>query len=119
LRGEKERGEEGEHGGFIGEVLMAIYSRNKAGSNLRRGFPNQRVRGDLREEEEGSDGWDPLGGEREEGCSGLGWSGIWAGWFPGVAQVSCCLLLFNFFSSVFFFFYFLKSVLGFEYAKPV
>jgi hypothetical protein len=44
----------------------------------------------LWEEDDGPDGQVPLGGEREEGLTGLGWSRmIWAGWFPGAAQVGC------------------------------
>jgi hypothetical protein len=60
----------------------------------------------LREEEYGSDEWDPLGGEREGGR--LDWAGLgasWACWLPSMAQLGCWLLPL-FFLSVFFFFCF-------------
>jgi hypothetical protein len=73
---EKRKGRErrGGRGGLIGEVLMAIYSREiNGGVTPATVSETERGTGDCGEDED--DRWVPGGREREEGCAGLGWSG--------------------------------------------
>jgi hypothetical protein len=82
---------------------MAFYSWIEEGSDLRRALPEtERERG-LRESD---DRWDPHGGEREEGLTGLGWFRGRSG--PAGSRVGPSGLLApsSFFLSVFFFFCF-------------
>jgi hypothetical protein len=107
-RNREEGGRErrGGRGGLIGEVLMAIYSReNNGGVTPATVSKTERGRGDCGKEEDDRRG--PGVGERDEGCAG--WTSLGAdraGWAPGTAQVVCYPLFIYFFSSILFFFCF-------------
>jgi hypothetical protein len=98
-RNQEEGGRErrGGRGGLIGEVLMAIYSREiNGGVTPATVFETERRRVDCGEEEDDRRG--PGVGEREEGCARWASSGAdRAGWAPGTAQVVCCPLFLYFF----------------------
>jgi hypothetical protein len=104
----------GGRGGLIGEVLMAIYSREiNGGITLVTVSETERGRGDCGEDKD--DRWGPGVREREEGC--VGWAGS-AGFGPGCGP-GWAAVLFSIFFFCFLFLLFLISVLDFEKAKPV
>jgi hypothetical protein len=99
-REEGRRERRGGREGLIGEVLMAIYSREiNGGVTPATVSETERGRVDCGEEDDGSDGWDPGDREREERDERGGLVRAVRCWAPGRPKWAG---LFLFFCSVFY-----------------